>query len=139
MMWESVQKSPTRARTQASELSWGMISVEPFLLHLHTSACFSDQICASNGGRSHIPTENTGGDYRATLFFPFTEPELAVEAVSEERIGSIGCSGNGRKDLYLVHFPIPSSVPVEESHSVRGAGPNMKGSMNIRKQLSPVQ
>lgn len=47
--------------------------------------------------------------------------------------------GMGGKIYTLCTSPIPSSVPVEESPSVRGAGPNMKGSMNIRKQLSPVQ
>jgi hypothetical protein len=35
------------------------------------------------GAGCTIPLRILGGDYRDTLFFPFTKPELAVEAVSE--------------------------------------------------------
>ena len=68
--WELVQKSLTGARTRASELSWGTISVKPFL-HSHISACFSDQICASDGEGYTFPLRTLGGDYRDTLFFSF--------------------------------------------------------------------
>lgn len=72
-------------------------------------------------------------------FFPFTKPELAAEAGSEIVSKTIGCSGNGRRNLYLVHFPIPSSVPAGDSHLVKGMGPHMKWSIKVLKRLSPVQ
>ena len=138
--WELVQKSLTGARTRASELSWGTISVKPFL-HLHISACFSDQICASDGGRLHIPTENTW--WRLSGYFIFF---LSLSQNWQRKLGlrkivfkTIGCSGNGRRNLYLVHSPIPSSVPAGDSHSGKGMGPRMKWSVKVLKQPSPVQ
>lgn len=52
---------------------------------------------------------------------------------------TIGCSGSGRRNLYLVHSPVPSSVSAGHSHAGEGMVLRMKWSVKVLKRPSPVQ